>query len=48
MNLPHDTQRNFRLHESKSDNLGLWLDRFADPAIEGQKNSNFSRILNQS
>ena len=32
MNLPHDTQRNFRLHESKSDNLGLWLDRFADPA----------------
>jgi CRISPR-associated protein Cmr6 len=45
MNLPHDTQRNFRLHESKSDNLGLWLDRFVDPAIEGQKKLEFFKNL---
>ena len=45
MNLPHDTQRNFRLHESKSDNLGLWLDRFADPAIDGQNKLQFFKDL---
>lgn len=45
MNLPKDTQRNFSQHGNKSDNLSLWLDRFADPMIEGNEKLQFFKGL---